>query len=261
MFYTKSKLFETPGFKKILPQDRLVLLEKYIHFVDISTLGESYNRSAKIDLIHEYLVERWQSLLTLEENISVDEALLLWIGRLIWKQFIRTVRARFGLKSFVLAEASSGYVWNSIIYTGDDTLVEEGNTYQYQATNIVMSLSEKVLDEGRCLFMDNWYSSLELLSELRNRSTDVVGTVRKDRKGLPKDVMSKKLKTGEKATAYNLNYDAMCMQWKDKRDVRMLTSCVPDEDVAIKRRGKDKVVPLVVNTYNDSLGGLDGSAK
>ena len=36
MFYTKSKLFETPGFKKILPQDRLVLLEKYIHFVDIS---------------------------------------------------------------------------------------------------------------------------------------------------------------------------------------------------------------------------------
>ena len=32
------------------------------------------------------------------------------------------------------------------------------------------------------LFVDNWYSSLELLSELRNRSTDVVGTVRKDRK-------------------------------------------------------------------------------
>ena len=132
------------------------------------------------------------------------------------------MRARFGLKSFVLAEASSGYVWNSIIYTGDDTLVEEGNTYQYQATNIVMSLSEKVLDEGRCLFMDNWYSSLELLSELCNRSTDVVGTVRKDRKGLPKDVMSKKLKIGEKATAYNLSYDAMCMHWKDKRDAPKL---------------------------------------
>ena len=44
-------------------------------------------------------------------------------------------------------------------------------------------------------------------------------------------------------------------------DVPKLTSCVPDEDVAVKRRGKDKVVPLVVNTYNDSLGGLDGSAK
>ena len=57
--------------------------------------------------------------------------MLLWKGRLSWKQSIRTKRERFGLKSFILAEASSGYVWNSIIYTGDDTLVEEGNTYQY----------------------------------------------------------------------------------------------------------------------------------
>ena len=55
MFYTKNKLFETPGFKKVLPQDRLVLLEKYIHFVNISKLGELYNHSAKIEPIHKYL--------------------------------------------------------------------------------------------------------------------------------------------------------------------------------------------------------------
>ena len=198
-----------------------MLLEKYVHFVDISTLSESYNRSAKIEPIHKYLVERWQSLLTLEESISVDEAFLLWKGSLSWKQFIRAKRGRFGLKRFVLAEASSSYVWNSTIYTGDDTLVEEGNTYQYQATNIVMSLCEKVLVEGRCLFVNNWYR-------------------------LPKDFMSKKLKTGEKATAYNLNYDTMCMQWNDKKDVRM-------------RLGKDKLVSLVVNIYNDSMGGVDRS--
>ena len=76
-------------------------------------------------------------------------------------------------------------------------------------------------------------------------------------KGLRKDFMSKKLKTGEKAAAYNLNYGAMCIQWKDKKDVRMLTSCVPDEDVAVKRRGKDKLVPLVVKIYNDSMGGVN----
>ena len=72
-------------------------------------------------------MEHWQSLLTLEENISVDEALLLWKDRLSWKQFIRTKRTLFGFKSFVLAKVSSGYVWNSITYTGDDILAEEGN--------------------------------------------------------------------------------------------------------------------------------------
>ena len=110
MYYTQDKLFETPGFKKILTQNKLVLIEKYIHFVDISQLDSQYNRTAKIEPIHTYLVERWQSLLTLGRDISVDEALLLWKGRLSWKQFIRTKRARFGIKSFVLADGSTGYV-------------------------------------------------------------------------------------------------------------------------------------------------------
>ena len=49
------------------------------------------------------------------------------------------------------------------------------------------------------------------------------------------------------------------MQWKDKNYVRTLTSCVPDEDVVVKRCGKDKVVLFIVNTYNDWMGGVDRS--
>ena len=46
MYYTNDKISETPGFRKIISQCKLVLTEKYIHFVDISELGESYNRSS-----------------------------------------------------------------------------------------------------------------------------------------------------------------------------------------------------------------------
>ena len=65
MYYPNDKIFETPGFRKIIPQNKLVLIEKHIHFVNISELGESYNRFSKIHPVHEYIVERWQSLLTL----------------------------------------------------------------------------------------------------------------------------------------------------------------------------------------------------
>ena len=82
MYYTNDKIFETQGFRKIIFQNKLVLIEKYIHFVDISELGESYNRSSKIHPIHKYIVERWRSLLTLGCDISLDEALLLWKGRI-----------------------------------------------------------------------------------------------------------------------------------------------------------------------------------
>ena len=109
MYRTNDKIFETPGFRKTISQNKLVLIEKYIHLFDISELGESHNRSSKIRPIHKYIVERWQSLLTLGRDVSIDEALVLWKGRLSWKQFIRTNRARFDIKTFILADACTGY--------------------------------------------------------------------------------------------------------------------------------------------------------
>ena len=55
----------------------------------------------------------------------------------------------------------------------------------------------------------------------------------------------------------SLKYSAMCMQWKDKRDVRMLTSCIPDKDAIVKRRGKEKAMSLVIDTYNNVMSGVD----
>ena len=50
------------------------------------------------------------------------------------------------------------------------------------------------LDETRCLYIGNWYSSMELLDELWKHGTDVVGTARKELKGLSNETMNAKLK-------------------------------------------------------------------
>ena len=49
---------------------------------------------------------------------------------------------------------------------GGDTRINPDLNFTYDATNIVMSLAEDILDEGRCIYVDNWYSSVELLGEL-----------------------------------------------------------------------------------------------
>ena len=115
--------------------------------------------------------------------------------------------------------------------------------FTYDATNIVMNLAENALDEGRCIYVDNWYGSVELLDKLGKRSTDFIGTFRKDRKALLKDVANVKLNKGKTKTAYSPQYNVMFMQWKDKRDVRMLSSCIPDENVSVVQRGKEVTVP------------------
>lgn len=45
-------------------------------------------------------------------------------------------------------------------------------------SNVVMELSEPYLDNGRTIFVDNWYSSVELAELLQSRTTYLVGTLR-----------------------------------------------------------------------------------
>ena len=39
----------------------------------------------------------------------------------------------------------------------------------------------------------------------------------------------------------------------------MISPCIPDENVSAARRGKEVIVPLVINTYNNMMGGADQS--
>ena len=39
----------------------------------------------------------------------------------------------------------------------------------------------------------------------------------------------------------------------------MISPGIPDENVSAARRGKEVIVPLVINTYNNMMGGADQS--
>ena len=119
-YYTENAIFATPIISKILSYNRFLLIEKFLHFVDNRTLAKNYQKIAKIKPVHDYLSQQFSLLYTPERDISIDESLLLWKGRLSWKQYIPKKRSRFSMKSFVLCEASSGYVCRSVLYTGKE---------------------------------------------------------------------------------------------------------------------------------------------
>ena len=54
---------------------------------------------------------------TPKKYISID-TLLLWKGRLSWKQSILTKHARFGFKIYLVNKPDSGYIYKSLLYTG-----------------------------------------------------------------------------------------------------------------------------------------------
>ena len=51
-----------------------------------------------------------------------------------------------------------------------------------------MDLNADLLGKGYTIFLDNWFSSPFLFQELHSKRTNVVGTVTKNRKNMPKDL-------------------------------------------------------------------------
>ena len=119
---------------------RFVNIDRFFHFVDNDVLGNNYSKCAKIQPIWDYVNEKFQLLYTPKKYVSRDESLLLWKGRLSWRQSILTKRARFGFKTYSVNESDTGYLYRSYLYTGKEFTDELEGDYKYVATKIVLKL-------------------------------------------------------------------------------------------------------------------------
>lgn len=199
-----------------MPRNRFELLLKFWHFSNNEEQVEG-DRLHKLRAIHEALLSRFQAAYTPQKELSIDESMVLWRGRLLFRQYIPGKRHKYGVKLYMLCE-SSGYVWNVLVYCGkSDPISGLGH-----AESVVMKLMEKRLDQGHSLYVDNFYTSIPLAKQLLSRKTDVCGTLRRNRKHLPQAVANAKLRPGQ-CTARRSG-GITVLKWKDKREILMLSS-------------------------------------
>lgn len=80
------------------------------------------------------------------------------------------------------------------------------------SSEVVLTLCETYLDSGRTISTDNYYTSLPLAEALLQRRTHLVGTLRSNRKGLPREVCGARLQKG--ATVARENASGMVvLKW------------------------------------------------
>ncbi|XP_020294860.1 piggyBac transposable element-derived protein 4-like [Pseudomyrmex gracilis] len=123
--------------------------------------------------------------------------------------------------------------------------------------DIVAHFLEPYHRQGRVVYVDNWYTSPALAEFLHDRDTGLCGTVKANRKGMPK--LENKLSRGQIQVAHTDVW--MAMKWEDKRSVRML-STVHEVDfcpTGKKRRSTDEDImkPTCNYNYNQNMGGAD----
>ena len=142
----------TPFFVSSMSRTRYQQILRYFHLVDNSTLRDQdgYNKLGKIQPVLNLILPKFQETYCPSRNLSVDETLVKFKGKLSWKP------AWFGLKLFTLADADNGNVLSYKVYTGK----EKAAVACGLAKRIVSELAEPLVDEVYNIFMDNYYTSV-----------------------------------------------------------------------------------------------------
>ena len=127
--------------------------------------------------------------------------------------------SRFHIKLFQVCESESGYIVGFEVYTGKDGKKLEADVLDPECTTttkLVFGMLQKLdlLDKGYHLFMDNYYSSYEAAMELFYRQTLMCGTLRLNRKNVPKAVKLAKLKRDD--ILFRRNGPCLVLKWCDK---------------------------------------------
>lgn len=228
--WSNDELLKSKIFGEVMSRDQFLYLLKILHFNTNKVTADS-DKLYKIREICDMLRQSFRKVFYPFENLCIDESLLLYKGRLSFKQYIPSKRNRFGIKSFILCDTQSGFIQDFIIYNGALSSATCESESIGKSGAIVMQLLKPYLHKGHTLYVDNWYTSPALFILLHKNGTNACGTVRKRRKGMP--IIQNKLKTGE--ASFRSSNLLLAMKWCDKREVYMLSTFHNKEFVDMKR--------------------------
>lgn len=182
--WSEDPATKRPIFCATMSRNRFQQLCRFLRFDDKSTRKEREKlaKDAAISDIANLLRVRFMQMYTPGECVTVDEQLVRFFGRCKFKVFMPSKPDKYGLKIWVLAEASTGYCYNFQIYTGKGL---EGPEKQ-QGMRVVLQLSSE-LGPGHNITTDNFFTSYALAHALLNRPNKMtlVGTMRKNKAEIP----------------------------------------------------------------------------
>uniref|UniRef100_S4RR35 PiggyBac transposable element-derived protein domain-containing protein n=1 Tax=Petromyzon marinus TaxID=7757 RepID=S4RR35_PETMA len=192
-------------------------------------------------------------------ELSVDEGMIPFKGRLFFKQHMPAKPTKWGVKVWELCEAQTGYCLNFDIYTGRSAYGAATTAAAALGYRVVMSLTRSYWHRNHHLYFDRYFSSPALLEDLRSRcGTYACGTVSLSRRGLPppaREVASLLRHRGD--FAFFQKGGLVLSVWRDKRVVATLSTNQDPRMVRPVDEGPIKPAPVV--HYNRFMGGVDRS--
>lgn len=245
-----------------MSRNRFQEILSYLHVNDNSLLSkENKDKIYKIRPLLEILNNQFRLLYYGTRQLSVDESIVKFKGRSVLKQYNPMKPVKRGYKLWCLSD-QYGFIKKLDIYQGKNEAIEAKYKEYTLGERVVLHLTEEEWGKKKFIYFDNYYTTLNLLEVLHGHDVFACGTIRNNRKGLPKNIKSDKmLKRGE-ADIMISNTNITYCKWKDSRVVHAVSNFHGTEETIVQRRDKtgkkcDVTAPSAIKDYNKYMGGVD----
>jgi len=270
--------------KRLMSRNRFTVIFAALHYVNTTVLSaEEKNAAKKADCF--WLLTPWLTRLSGNytkyffpgQKLDVDEKTVGFQGRHPAVCYNPNKPAKWALKFFALNDASTSYMLSFLPYRGRDETRPAGiPATEWPVMQLLANLEYHFI--GIILSLDNWYTSLSILLWLGLKGIHMNGTVKVNRKGLPKEHVFKKTGKNKKVQG-DMNMvestkdgiKAYFISWQDSKPVHLLCSYLsfqaPVKRVIKQEKGRPKpefgtmlvAQPAIIKQYNEGMGGTDVS--
>ncbi|KAG8261983.1 hypothetical protein J6590_108807 [Homalodisca vitripennis] len=265
MYWEQSSDCHNPLVVEALSRDRFRFIMQNLHVCNNDELDHK-DRFAKIRPLLVKINQRCKSFMPHHQNHSIDESMVPYFGRHGTKQFIRGKPIRYGFK-FWCGGPSNGYLVWLEPYQGSGTLPPQYANYGL-GYGVVMTYADTLEKMPYTFYFDNFFTSFQLLSDLKQRGINATGTIRSNRfgKGCPISESKTVKKKPRGSMEYASDHDSglLLVSWNDNSVVNIATNSDTVHPLRHVQRysqeRKEKISvpqPKLIHNYNTSMGGID----
>ncbi|XP_036340519.1 piggyBac transposable element-derived protein 3-like [Rhagoletis pomonella] len=247
-----------------MPRARFEQILRYMHVSD-NTLLDPQDKFTKIRPLWDNLNERWMRYSPRYVEVSIDESMIPYYGHHSTKQHIHGKPIRFGYKVWCMA-TRLGYLIQAEHYQG----ASAGNTNPDLGVggSVVTNLVSKLPDGFKVhVYMDNFLTSLRLLTALKQSGHQGTGTIRANRVEKAPLESLQSMKSKSRGSYHQITDEKSyitLIRYNDNNVVTVASSCEGVAPMGSAQRWssnqKRKIAiqqPSCIQQYNRYMGGTD----
>lgn len=254
-----------------MTRDRYTLLRKYIHCSnfnqeDLATIGVGRWKQPvwykKLLPFASEIRKNWGCLRTPSSHVAIDECMVKETGRTSHSTMAPGKPIKEGYKIFAIGD--EGYLYNYAWYSPVQGLEGRPKTKGLGETSaMVLKLATDTVPKDSILFMDNYFTCLELAVALRDQGIAVCGTMKPNRRDLPellikmKQEYAKDIPYGVLAAVVQNNI--LLIAWQDNNLVLGLTTAYGvrevNDSISKKRKRPSKTstnARIILPTFKEN---------